>query len=57
MTTAEIESMKLLRICFVSSAIRELAKLMQLQYNATQAHHLIRIIRPHMLRIMANTFM
>lgn len=31
--------MKLLRICLVSSLILELAKLMQEQYRAAQAHH------------------
>jgi len=36
---SQITYMKLLRICFVSSFVRELAKLMNEQYNATQAHH------------------
>lgn len=39
--------MKLLRICFVSSFARELAKLMNEQYNAAQAHHLSWKIKLH----------
>jgi hypothetical protein len=35
----EMNYMKLLRICLVSSLILELAKLMQEQYRAAQAHH------------------
>ena len=31
---------KLLSICFVSSVVLELAKLIKEQYTATQAHHL-----------------
>lgn len=38
--------------CLVSSDNLELAKLIQEQYNATQAHHFSLIIRPHMLKIM-----
>ena len=38
MTTAEMESMKLLMICLVSSLYFVLAKLMQEQYTATQPH-------------------
>ena len=38
MTTAEMESMKLLMICLVSSLYLVLAKLMQEQYTATQPH-------------------
>ena len=38
MTTAEMESMKLLMICFVSSLYLVLAKLMQEQYTATHPH-------------------
>ena len=38
MTTAEMESMKLLIICFVSSLYFVLAKLMQEQYTATHPH-------------------
>lgn len=38
--------------CFVSSDKRELAKLMQEQYSATQAHHFSLIISPHMLKII-----
>ena len=41
MTTAEMESMKLDMICFVSSLYLVLAKLMQEQYTATHPHHLI----------------
>jgi len=36
---SQITYMKLLRICFVSSFVHELAKLMNEQYSATQAHH------------------
>ena len=38
MTTAEMESMKLLMICLVSSLYLVLAKLMQEQYTATHPH-------------------
>ena len=45
MKMAEIESMKLLMICLVSSFNLVQAKEMQEQYRATQAHHLkIKII-------------
>jgi hypothetical protein len=44
---SQITYMKLLKICFVSSFVRELAKLMKEQYNATQAHHLSYKIRLH----------
>jgi len=57
MTTAEIDSMKLLRICLVSSLILELAKLMQEQYRAAQAAHFILIINPHMEKTIPRTFM
>lgn len=52
-----MESMKLLRICLVSSLMRELAKLMLEQKRAIQADHFSFIIRPHMLNTIDSTFM
>jgi len=57
MTTAEMESMKLERICLVSSLIRELAKLILEQKSAIHADHFSFIIRPHMEKSMLKTFM
>lgn len=39
--------------CFASSAFLELAKLMQEQYRASQEHHLLFIIRPHIEKTIA----
>lgn len=57
MTTAEMESMKELKICLVSSFTLELAKLILEQKRATQAAHLIFIMSPHMEKIIDRRFM
>lgn len=56
-TTAEIDNIKLLSVCLVSSDALEFAKLMKEQYTAHQAHHFSFIIRPHILKIMPRRFM
>lgn len=38
--------------CLASSLTRELAKLIQEQYKANQAHHFNFIIKPHMEKII-----
>jgi len=55
-TKADNESMKLLMICLVSSLYLVLLNEMQEQYTATQAHHLIRIIKAHIDITIPKTF-
>uniref|UniRef100_A0A182Q6K3 Uncharacterized protein n=1 Tax=Anopheles farauti TaxID=69004 RepID=A0A182Q6K3_9DIPT len=51
-TTALTLSMNEDSTCLASSEIRELAKLMQEQYSASQAHHFNFIINPHIENII-----
>lgn len=55
-TTADIDNIKLLSICLVSSLTLELAKLIHEQYSETHAHHFNLIIKPHMLKVIPNIF-
>lgn len=57
MTTAEMESMKLLKMVFVSSVAREFAKLIDEQKSATHEHHLTFNMSPHIEKTIDNTFM
>ena len=54
---AEMDSMKLLTICLVSSLNLVQANEMQEQYRAIQAHHFSLIINAHIEKIMPKTFM
>ena len=56
MTTALTDNKKLLNICRASSDAREFAKLMKEQYTAAHAAHFIRIISPHILKIIPIKF-
>uniref|UniRef100_A0A182MTL5 Uncharacterized protein n=1 Tax=Anopheles culicifacies TaxID=139723 RepID=A0A182MTL5_9DIPT len=51
-TTALTLSMNEDSTCLASSEIRELAKLIQEQYSASQAHHFSFIIKPHIENII-----
>lgn len=57
MTMAEIDNMNELMICLVSSLSLVLAKEMQEQKRAIQAHHFILIISAHIEKIIPKTFM